>query len=194
MVDGRTIERLNISTNDPENGHIALGARAKTLTAFRFDPEPHFPCTFLLDRVPRTAGAQSKTITIVRGDGGPLEPSVDKIVVPGVTAELCEIEPHERYELTLTIQPPWPDDNQYSTEVTLSTGVGEQPKQTIKVIVPIERTSSTSRPAEAGHMDPTQTVTHLAALEPAASPSRARVANAMMSFWIPNPDVSKTYA
>lgn len=73
------------------------------------------------------AGPQTKTLTIVRGDGGPLDPRLLCFRHSGATAELRVIEPGEHYEIDITFYPPW-ESGRHSNSIELATGVPEQPE------------------------------------------------------------------
>lgn len=76
-------------------------------------------------------GPQTKTITITRGDGGPLDLKVLGFHKPGPTAKLRVIEPGQRYELDVTFSRAGPN-GRYSNSVELDTGVAEQPRDKVR--------------------------------------------------------------
>jgi hypothetical protein len=71
-------------------------------------------------------------ITITRGDGGPLDLEIVKTGKAGIDAELREVEPGTRYELTVNLSPPQ-KTGRLRSWVRLKTGVKEMPQTTIPV-------------------------------------------------------------
>jgi hypothetical protein len=125
-----TGEEVSLCTNDPDEPYVYLSARAKLLYGLRVEPTVHFGL------LARNAGPESRTITLTRGDAGPVDPKVVEIDTPNVAADVVEIEAGELYELTVTIAPPWPRG--MSGHIALATGVPEQPNQSITVYVSFE--------------------------------------------------------
>jgi hypothetical protein len=83
-------------------------------------------------QVSRTAGSQSKTVVVTRGDGGPLALKLLPTEAQGVRTELREIEPGERYEIQITVTPPF-KSTEVSKSVQLETGVPEAPTVTVPI-------------------------------------------------------------
>ena len=94
------------------------------------------PRTVNFGKLTREAGSQTKTVTITRGDGGPLQLELLPTSQENLTTELREIEPGEKYELDVTIQPPWPN-NRFRSRLTLATGVPEGPRSSISLYAQI---------------------------------------------------------
>jgi hypothetical protein len=122
-----------VRTNDPLNPRVSLDAWVTVRSAIRtpfdnasFKRDGRSPRYFKLGPIERSAGPQMEVIDITRGDGGPLSLRVDSVRPESVSAELRELKPGERYELTITANPPWPKWGLYG-QVVLSTGVPEQP-------------------------------------------------------------------
>jgi hypothetical protein len=114
------------------------------------------PASANFAQIPRKAPAQTKTVTLTRGDAGPLTPRVLSInsspfkpglrasevsasqaappANPAIKAELREIEAGERYELDVTVSPPWPN-SMLQGSVTVQTGIAEAPQEVIPVSV-----------------------------------------------------------
>lgn len=115
---GELLRRVTVATNDRANLNVQLECLAKVLSAVQCEPD-----LVAFGQIDRDAPKQTQTIAVSRGDGGPLTPKV--VSTSGnaqAVAELKELEPGEKYELTLTIEPPWPN-NAIRGNVTLDTGV-----------------------------------------------------------------------
>jgi hypothetical protein len=80
----------------------------------------------------RGAPTQHKTITLLRGDAGPIAPEVSLGRLPGLDAQVCEIEPGEHYELEVWLTPPWPE-GRIRDSLEILTGVDEVPTMSISV-------------------------------------------------------------
>ncbi|UCE60351.1 MAG: hypothetical protein JSU63_01110 [Phycisphaerales bacterium] len=83
--------------------------------------------------IPAGVATQYRTVTIMRGDGGPIAP---EIVLPedspGLDAHICEIESGEYYELVISVGPPW-QARRLRELLYLKTGVEEVPEVRIFV-------------------------------------------------------------
>ena len=80
-------------------------------------------------RVPRT-------VTIKRGDGGPLQIEIVRAGKQGITAELREVKPGEHYELIVALSPPQ-KPGKLRSWIRVKTGVKEVPETTIPVYADI---------------------------------------------------------
>lgn len=119
---GELLRRVTVTTNDRANISAQLECLAKVLSAVKCEPD-----LIAFGQIERDAPEQVQTVTISRGDGGPLHPKV--VSTSGNTeaeTELKELEPGEKYELRVAIKPPWPN-NAIRGNITLETGV-EQAK------------------------------------------------------------------
>lgn len=139
---GEISRKAKARINDATQPEITLGLKAVHHEALRMAAEGRPSRGVSFDKVPRDAGPQTKTVLLTRGDGGPLCPRVRKITSdeesrtppPNVTAELRELEPGQRYELDVTVSPPWPEDKQWAhATVELETGVPEDPTAKVSV-------------------------------------------------------------
>ncbi len=83
--------------------------------------------------VKRSFPEQKQTITLLRGDGGPIHPHIAATGHPQIAAELKEIEPGEKYELEVTLSPPWPN-GVLRGAMNIETGVAEVANQNLHVI------------------------------------------------------------
>lgn len=87
-------------------------------------------------KVPSSGPAQHKTIVLTRGDGGPPKPKLKPIESPNVKAKIREVKAGERYELDVTLEPPF-ETERIRTVLTLETGVAQAPTATIQVYATI---------------------------------------------------------
>ncbi|MFH1746868.1 MAG: hypothetical protein ABIG44_07455 [Planctomycetota bacterium] len=82
--------------------------------------------------IPRDATEQTQTVTITRGDGEPLKLEVIEPKDKKITTNLREIEAGEKYELDITVRPPWPNDSLRGS-IVLKTGLEQTPHETIRI-------------------------------------------------------------
>lgn len=123
---GEFTRKIRVQTNDPNNPTAELTCKGRALVAFRTEP-----ATLNLGKIERDSGPVTKTVTLTRGDGGPLQPKLGKME-PSVSAELREIEAGEKYALDITVSPPWPNDKVRGS-VTIETGLEEVPQETVRL-------------------------------------------------------------
>ena len=116
-----------VSTNDPTQRQFNLYCLGKVLIPFSRSIS-----SLSFGAIGSEAGPQKRTIPIMRGDGGPIAPTVITPIPSGMEAIVREIKPGERYELEVTLQPPW-TAGPFHGLLTLSTGVPEAPKETVRV-------------------------------------------------------------
>lgn len=125
----RSKDKLNTSitlrTNDKDHASVRLVGEATVKSAMRIQPD-----RAAFGRVKRNSDATTKTLTLTRGDGGPINPSVHSTGRSNVSAAVREIEPNEKYELDITVAPPWPN-SRINGQVLLDTGVEESPRQRV---------------------------------------------------------------
>lgn len=69
---------------------------------------------------------------LTRGDGGPLALKLMGVASDSISAKLVEVEPGERYDLDVTVSPPFVSDR-VSTDLRLQTGVPEAPTASVRV-------------------------------------------------------------
>ncbi len=127
------------STNEQGNKPFWLRAKpSQVLHALRCSGRDWSAARRVLHfAVERSAGPQTRTLLLERGDGGKLAPKVlgvERVPVQGqweqvpfnASAQLHEIVPGEQYELEITVSPPWANGS-YIGVVHLATGVRQQP-------------------------------------------------------------------
>ena len=119
--------KVAVATNDRTAPEITLECAAHVLTGLKVEP---FNAAF--GNLDRGAGPQTRTLTLTRGDGGPIAPRVAASGHPNVTARIEEITPGEKYALHVTVGPPWPN-GPLSGALEIETGVPEDPRENIPV-------------------------------------------------------------
>lgn len=124
---GPVSKSIAIATNDPANQQTTLWCKGQVRGPFR---DLYWVVAF--DPIERTAGPQSKTIALHRGDGGPISPEVIPVKTEGVKTALREVKPGEHYELDVTLSPPWPN-GRINELITIKTGVAEMPEHSVHV-------------------------------------------------------------
>lgn len=116
-----------MQTNDPRQRTVKLICKARTLIPLQITPP-----MVNFGRIARNAEEQTKTIVITRGDGDPIKPELEPLKDQQFSAELNEIEPGEKYELVVTVKPPWGNDR-LRGRLTLKTGLPQSPEETIRL-------------------------------------------------------------
>jgi hypothetical protein len=91
------------------------------------------PTSVNFGRIARGDEAKKQTVTLTRGDGGPIHPEIVRSGSKEIEATLREVEPGERYDLDIQIQPPWPNNRRLRSWVRLKTGVSQLPETTVSV-------------------------------------------------------------
>jgi hypothetical protein len=124
---GKITKVVTATTNDRDNASVSLTCEANVLSAMNAEPE-----NINLGSVKRDAGVQTTVVKISRGDSDPLKPKVLTTGNPQVQAELKEIEPGEKYEVTVTATPPWPDAVLRGA-LQIETGIEQEPVKNIPI-------------------------------------------------------------
>lgn len=75
----------------------------------------------------------SQTVSILRGEGGPIAPKLMRSQLPGLTADIKEVRPGEHYEMTARLTMPLAM-GQLNGILMLETGVPEAPNEAVRVI------------------------------------------------------------
>ena len=68
-----------------------------------------------------------------RGDGGPIAPVVELGKLKGLDSQVCEIEKGEKYELVLSLSPPFPS-GRIRERLFVDPGLEGAPKQALRVV------------------------------------------------------------
>ena len=130
-LTGSFTKDIIVTTNDPNHPREALLCKGQIL-----EPLKMMPNHVNFGNVSHEASTLQKTISLTRGDGGPLNPKLAPINTPGVEASIKEIEPGERYELVVKLTPPLRSPRLAAT-LRLETGAAEAPAVTIPVYATI---------------------------------------------------------
>lgn len=124
---GPLTKQISLTSNDRQNVSVTLVGEADVLAAIRMQPE-----TVNFSQLKRDAPEQKQMVTLTRGDAGPLKPHIASIGHPQIKAELREIEAGEKYELDVTVSPPWPN-GVLQGAIMLDTGVEQAPRENVRV-------------------------------------------------------------
>ena len=124
---GSVSKVIRVTTNDPTNRSTTLTCKGSVRSAFGGRP-----LRAGFGNIPRGSGSITKTIKLARGDGGPIAPEVTPIGQPGLTAAIREIEAGEKYELDITLSPPWPNQR-IRTQFNIKTGIPQAPMEQVRV-------------------------------------------------------------
>lgn len=119
--------KITVTTNDPEHPTENLLCNGQIL-----EPVSLSTKRVNFGRVSRKDPAPPKTVTITRGDAGPLDLKLRPVESEGLAAQLREIEPGERYELEITLSPPLKSDR-VRANVIVETGIEKAPTASIPV-------------------------------------------------------------
>jgi len=130
-ITGNFTRSVSVTTNDPENHTTSLTCAGKVLVPFKTTPS-----IVSFGRIARDSGPVSKTVTVERGDGGPLALGLMPLQHRNVQAALREVEPGEKYELDITLSPPWPQRT-LITYLTIKTGLADAPQDRVRVVATI---------------------------------------------------------
>ncbi len=123
--------KVQVHTNDPQNPKVTLTCVGRTRVPFESEP-PHLD----LGTVPRDSGPITKSVTVTRGEAGPLKPTLGEVSDSRLTARLQEVTPGEVYLLEITVGPPWPN-GEYRGYVTLEPGIPDVPGDKIRVLADV---------------------------------------------------------
>ena len=123
---GKLSRRLNVTTNDPQHSKQTLYCKAKVLLPFKVHPR-----SANFGQILRSEAEVKRTLTLTRGDGGPIKPEVLP-AKPNVQTEIREIEAGEKYELDVVLTPPWPN-GKLREYLKLKTGIPQKPDARIVV-------------------------------------------------------------
>ena len=133
-------KKIVVSTNDPTHKQITLICKGQILEAVTMNPK-----RVSFGQISKKDPARTKKVVLTRGDGGPLSLKLLPIASENVKAELREVEPGERYELEVTLAPPFKSERVH-TNVRLETGVPEAPTTSLAIHARIRpRVASTPR-------------------------------------------------
>ena len=112
---------IHVDTNDAEHPRQILTCNGTILEGYKVNAK-----RINFGNVSRRATGTSKTIVLERGDGGPLSPKLLRPESENYVAEMKEITPGERYEVTVTLRPPY-STPQVRADLKFETGVADAP-------------------------------------------------------------------
>lgn len=125
---GDFVKTITVTTNDPRHASETLTCKGKVLV-----PITVAPTAINFGQLSRKASTpQQQKVIITRGDGPSLAPKLTPVAVQGLTLELNEVQAGERYELTATLSPPFPE-SPLRSEVTVETGLPDPATTAIPV-------------------------------------------------------------
>ena len=130
-LTGSFTRNIIVTTNDPDHPRETLVCKGQIL-----EPLKMMPNNVNFGNISPQASTLQKTISLTRGDGGPLNPKLAPINTPGVEASIKEIEPGKRYELVVKLTPPF-KSRRLAATLQLETGSAEAPTVTIPVYATI---------------------------------------------------------
>ncbi len=122
---GEVKRSFRVESNDRENPRVMLQGIANVLAAIKIEPQ-----RAQFGNIERGADAKTVSVKLLRGDGGPIDPKIASGTRKGVKAEIKEITEGEEYELAVTLEPPWPN-NQLRGAIMVETGVPESGKTSV---------------------------------------------------------------
>ncbi|MCK4624817.1 MAG: hypothetical protein KAV00_05875 [Phycisphaerae bacterium] len=129
---GSFSKKITVTTNDPLHPRVTLLCKGQVLLPLKVNPR-----NINFGKVSRKGPSQTKKVVITRGDGGPLQPQLTSDKKPAeIQTKLTEIKPGERYELEVTLTPPFKSER-LRTNIKLQTGIAEAPTTTIAVYASI---------------------------------------------------------
>ncbi len=118
---------INVTTDDPNRPKVVLRCRGQILMPMHMTPSRAD-----FGRISRQSPTLYRTIMITAADGGPIAPEVAPRGHGGLDAQICEIEPGRRYELVVSLTPPW-DRQRIRSVLRIKTGVEDAPEQMVNV-------------------------------------------------------------
>lgn len=135
--------QITVTTNDPQQRTAKLQCRSRVLVPFHSNPRY---INFL--KIEDSTTPLPQTVTLRRGDGGPLSLELVPDRTNSVFADLNEITPGEHYELVIALSPPQ-RPGKLRSWVRLKTGVEQMPETTIPVYAEVPQSWSESELASA---------------------------------------------
>ena len=138
---GPVSKSIRVTTNDPAHKSMTLTCKGSVRSALKGRPP-----SIGFGRIQRDSGSITKTVTLERGDGGPIAPEVLPIGMPGLTAAIREVAAGEKYELDVTMSPPWPNER-IRTTFNIKTGLPKSPTEQVRVSAEVDPRVRTQPPS-----------------------------------------------
>jgi spore coat protein U-like protein len=129
---GKFAKKVQLTSNDPKHQSLQLECETEVMAAINAQPT-----NANFGQLDRDTAEQTKTIVLTRGDGGPINPKLNPVINPSIQAKLREVEAGEKYELDVTVVPPW-KQTRLRGSVIVQTGVAESPQRRIAVYAMIK--------------------------------------------------------
>ena len=130
-MHGDFTKKVKVTTNDPQHRTEQLTCKGKVLVPFKASPRYANFREVFDETTPLPL-----TVTIKRGDGGPLDLEIVNANNPGIVADLKEIKAGEEYELLIGLDPPQ-KPGRLRAWVKIKTGIEQVPSTTIPVYATI---------------------------------------------------------
>lgn len=131
-LPGPFSRKVILSSDDPNKPSTMLVCKGTVRSAIKADPP-----RLTFGKVTRDSGPLTKKVIIRRGETETLDLKLLPHSMKNMQVDLKEIEPGERYELTATLSPPWPNDP-IRGSLTFQTGAKECPQARLDVIMLID--------------------------------------------------------
>lgn len=131
-------KRVRVYSNDREKPLLTLSCVADVKVALNLTPH-----VANFGQVERNSEAQTRTISIKAGDGGPINPKIAPTGNQNIETDLREIKAGEEYALDVKIKPPWPN-GMLRGRVQIDTGVAKSPQEFITVFARVAQRLSAS--------------------------------------------------
>ncbi len=126
-LPGPFTRKVILGSDDPDKRSTMLVCKGTIRSAISAKPSQ-----LNFGRIDRDAGPQTRKIIIERGDTKDFNLTLLSNPVENMEVDLKTIEPGERYELTATLSPPWPN-NPIRGALTFRTGAKECPQARLGV-------------------------------------------------------------
>ena len=124
---GDVKKTITVYSNDPKHVKETLTCNVKVKVPFKTSPT-----VANFRNIDEQTTPLPQTVTIKRGDGGPLKLEIVEAGKAGINTLLEEIEPGEHYELIIGLSPPM-NPGRLRSWVKLKTGIEEVPETTVPV-------------------------------------------------------------
>lgn len=128
---------VRLTSNDPKQPNLIVNCNGTVYAPFRLDQN-----RVAFGNVKITDGPIYRTVTITRGESGPIHPVVLPHRHMGLDAQICEIEPGELYEIEISIDHPWPN-GYFRYPLRVDPGIPDMPGDTVYVLGTIAKRLAT---------------------------------------------------
>ena len=118
---------ITVKTNDPRNPTVKLICKGKLLESAYVNPK-----RLNFGKISKHATSKTLKAVLTPGDGGPIKPHIVSQELKGVKATLHEIEAGKRYELEVTLVPPF-EGKRLLRSVELESGVKDTPNIRVSI-------------------------------------------------------------